>query len=65
LKIRLIGKVHLILNNASLILGNEMDYEDTERILNQMWEQGKEHFIEWIKKNQSKILEYLAFEKDD
>lgn len=42
-----------------------MDYEDTERILNQMWEQGKEQFIEWIKKNQPKILEYLAFEKDE
>lgn len=37
-----------------------MDYEDTKRILDQMWEQGKEQFILWIKNNQPMILEYLG-----
>ena len=40
---------------------NKMDYEDTSRVLNQMWDQEPHNFIKWIKENQPKILNYLSF----
>lgn len=41
-----------------------MDYEDTSRILKQMWEQDPKLFILWVKNNQPMILEYLGKSKD-
>ena len=37
-----------------------MDSEDTSRILNQMWEADPEKFMDWIIKNQPKLLEHLG-----
>lgn len=41
-----------------------MDYEDTSRILKQMWEQDPKLFILWVKNNQPMIFEYLGKSKD-
>jgi hypothetical protein len=41
-----------------------MDYEDTSRVLSQIWEADPKQFLLWIKNNQPMILEFLGKSKD-